>query len=128
MSDAKEALQAWVEKIRSLEDTSGFAEVAAPILQADIETSIEANRGPDGKRWELTKAGYLPLKNAAKALTVVATANTIVATLKGPEALHHLGAARGHVKRQILPTRAIPDSAVRSLEAAWHEWCAEKLK
>jgi hypothetical protein len=83
---------------------------------------------PDGTPWQKTKAGEQPLQNAAKALTVVAVGNTVVATLRGPEALHHLGAVKGHIRRQILPTRAIPDSAVKALENAYYEWCQQKLK
>jgi hypothetical protein len=128
MSDAKEALQAWVEKIRGLSDTSGFAEIAADELQKDIEENIELGLSPDGTPWQKTKAGEQPLQNAAKALTVSVVGNTVVATLRGPEALHHLGAAKGHIRRQILPTRAIPASAVKALEAAWPEWCRKQLK
>jgi hypothetical protein len=128
MSDAREALQAWVTKIRSLSDTSGFAEIAADKLREDIEENIELGIGPDGTAWQPTKEGKQPLQNAAKTLSVVASGNTVVATLRGPEALHHLGAVKGHIRRQILPTRAIPDSAVKALENAYYEWCQQKLK
>ena len=90
----------------------------ATALKLELEGQIARGEGPDGTPWEKTKDGKVPLQNAAKALTVTASGRAVIAELKGPEALHHLGAAKGKIKRQILPTRAMPDKFVAALKTA----------
>jgi hypothetical protein len=41
----------------------------------------------------------------------------ILLKLTGNEVRHHDGTARGHVRRQILPTRKVPDTMGRAIKA-----------
>lgn len=128
MSGGHAVMRQWIEQINSLVDApQAIAPVVATKLRAEIEGNIAAGRGPDGTPWQPTKAGKRPLQNAAKALTVVAQGTVIVAAIVGPEALHHWGAVTGGIKRQILPTRDIPQPVVTAIQTAWTERCAKVL-
>ena len=70
--------------------------------------NIAAQRGPDGEAWPKSKDGAPVLVNAAKELTAQAVNGAVLITLRGPEARHHLGIAKGRVQRRILPSKGIP--------------------
>lgn len=84
-------------------------------LKAVLTENIAAQRGPDGVPWPATKDGAPALAHAADALTVQVVGGTVLCTLTGPEARHHLGIARGRVKRQILPTKGIPGPVAEAI-------------
>lgn len=111
------ALDEQIRRLRSLKAVG--AEVApkvAEALRTELESQIAEGVGPGGKPWKLTKAGKVPLRNAAAALSVKAVGSAVIARLTGPTALHHLGAAAGHIRRAILPTRKLPDRAVAAIK------------
>lgn len=118
MSNGFAALQAQIARVKSLE---GFAKDVAPdvavALEVELQRQISAGVGPDGQPWKLTRDGAVPLRGAAKDLRAAAVGTTVIATLSGPEALHHKGRARGGVQRQILPSKWIPAPAVRAIKA-----------
>lgn len=107
------------EQIARLRRLPTLVHTAAPtvarVVEQEITAQIARGVGPDGRPWAPTQDGQQPLRNAAKALRVSSVGNAVVATLTGVEARHHLGAVRGSVKREILPTGRIPDPITRSI-------------
>lgn len=106
---ARAQLEEWIERVESLGELA--VEVAPEIaveLDSGLRANIAAGRGPGGEQWPATKAGKPALRGAGKALSVRAVGNVVLATLTGPEARHHLGAVRGGLKRQILPSTSLP--------------------
>jgi len=102
-------LQRWIDQVNSLgELPSEVAKDIAPVLDSEIKKNIAAGVDPAGKPWPLTKEGKKPLTNAGAALTVKAISSVVQAKLEGHVALHHLGAAKGNVRRQILPSSGLP--------------------
>ena len=80
----------------------------ARAIEAQIHANISAGRAPDGRAWPKTKEGEAALTNAAKAVTVSASGNTIIVRVAGVEARHDLGRIRGRVQRQIIPHGSLP--------------------
>lgn len=102
-------MQGWIEKLNQLGDLpTEVAKDVAPVLDAKIKANIAAGVDPGGKPWPLTKDGRKPLTNAGAALTVRAISSVVQAKLVGHVALHHLGAAKGNIRRQILPSSGLP--------------------
>lgn len=110
------ALDAHIARIRQLEQLGArAAPEVAQAVEREIGTQIVAGTGPDGKAWPKTQAGTAPLRGAARALRVRAISSVVVATIEGHHALHHQGRARGGVRRQILPTKGIPQTVERAI-------------
>lgn len=108
-----------VAQLRAIKDLGQrVAPMIAQDLRVEIGQQIERAETPDGRAWQETQDGRKPLRNAAKALSVRAVGTTIVAMLEGPEARHHTGKARGGIKREILPSKDIPDSMARVTKRA----------
>jgi len=105
-----------VAKLRGLTPKirEALPEVAFAVGQVFRE-NIAAQRGPDGTPWPATKDGAPALVHAADALTVQVVGGTVLATITGPDARHHLGLGRGRVKRPILPTKGIPQPIVDAI-------------
>ena len=117
------ALDAQIKKLKSLRLLpEEAAKEVAIALGDELRANITAGRGPDGEAWQPTKDGQVPLRNAAANLTVRAVGTTVTATVLGPEALHSIGAARGGIKRAILPTKRIPDAAIKAIQKVWDKW------
>lgn len=116
MADGLPELDRWIERLREM---GSLAERSAPAVaravEADILEHVSRGVGPDGAPWPPTADGHLPLQGVAKDLRVRAVGTTVVATLEGVHARHHLGAVRGGKKRPILPTRRMPDSMTRAV-------------
>lgn len=95
-----------------------IVEEVAPELAKELHAvtaeNVAAQRGPDGKAWEPGQENNEVLSGAMKNVDTRAVGNVIVQTLRGPEAKHHLGIARGRVKREIIPTKKIPDAFVKA--------------
>jgi hypothetical protein len=102
-----------IRRVRGLER---FPERAAPAiaraLESELRRSIAAGAAPDGTAWKPTQDGRVPLRGAARALTVRATGAFVLARLTGVEARHHFGWVRGGLARPILPTTSVLPSAV----------------
>lgn len=116
-ADPTGTIQEWIERLNAL---ATLPVQLAPKVAAELDKQIRANVAagvdPDGKAWPATRDGKQPLRNAGKALTVRALGTRIVATLTGPEALHHLGRARGGVVRRILPSAKLPGAVVAAIK------------
>lgn len=102
-------LRAAPERAREL-----LPEMAAEV-QLVLAENIAAERGPDGTPWPATKDGRHALKNAAGDLTSQVVGTAILVTLQAPSSLHHLGIARGGVRRPILPSKGIPAPVAEAL-------------
>jgi hypothetical protein len=120
------SLDALIRRLRELET---FPERVAPAVAVKVKEilvqQIAAAQFPSGAAWPDTQDGRKALRNAAKALDVTAVGNVIVARLNGVEARHSVGAVRGHVQRQILPSAKGQLKAISEGVAAV---IAEKLK
>lgn len=114
------ALDAHISRIRYLSELGQrSAPSVAKALERELGAQIAAGVDPNGKPLQPTKEGKTPLTGAAKALRVRPIGSVVLATLEGPEALHHQGRARGGVRRQILPTGgAIPPTVERAVKTA----------
>lgn len=110
MADGFAALQAQIDRVRALE---GLPRAAAPECALELKDELAAQIGrgvdPYGEKWEPRKdTGDQPLQNAAKATAVVAVGTTVFCRVKGPEARHSTGTARGGTVRRILPVSGLP--------------------
>lgn len=118
MSDAVAKLNAAIARLRRLADPTEFAPEVATALREELQDQIARGVGPDGKPWQPTAAGKLPLRGAASALRVVAVGSRIVASIGGKYAYHHRGQTRGNVARPILPSRALSAPMKNAIKAA----------
>lgn len=105
MTDAAHAaLSAHIARIRTL---PALAKRVLPKVAREVarETEAQIARGesPDGQPWQPTKDGRTPLRGAARAVRVAVEGGSIVVSVEGYHALHHMGRARGGVRRQIIP-------------------------
>ncbi len=116
MADGNIAMNAQIKKLRKLAKlVDDSAPDVAKAVKVEMVKQIDKATGPDGKAWQVTQAGTRPLKNAAQSLTVQAAGAVIILRLIGRHARHHLGAVKGKIKREILPTRKIPDPVARAI-------------
>lgn len=123
MANGFSELDAMIQRVQRIE---GFVRDAAPdvaeALEDELHAQIARGEGPDGRKWApRADDGGQPLRGAAKALAVVPVGTTIFARLKGPEARHHLGIAKGGTVRQILPVRNLPNPVVRAFKRVLRE-------
>lgn len=112
-----------------LRELPQIARQAAPELaeavRVELQATAAAGTSATGQAWLPRKSdGGRAMADAADAIKVAAVGTSIVAVVRGPEALHHRGFSRGGVRRSILPTTsAIPpkvQTAVRDvLDAAF---------
>jgi hypothetical protein len=103
-------LDAMIAKIRRIPQIAKRAapDVAVAVRAVVLET-INAGTTPEGEAWAPRKEdGARPLAGAARALKVAPIGTRIFFRIAGPEARHHLGRARGGVRRGIIPTRLTP--------------------
>lgn len=116
-------LDAWISRLKTLprELTEKAAPEVAEVLRDEITKTIAAGTGPDGKAWQATKEGKVPLRNAAGALYVGAVGTKVIARLVGPEARHHLGRAKGGIERPILPSKDVPAPVVTAINTVLGE-------
>lgn len=104
-SSALAALRERIEQLRALQQAPArVAPLVAEAVHTALVTQIAGARFPSGAAWPSTQEGKRALVNAAGALAVRAIGSVIVARLSGPEARHSVGAVRGHIQRQILPS------------------------
>lgn len=111
------ALDAQLRCLRALpRSVETMTPKVAKALDTELRAQIDAGQAPDGTPWPPTEKGERALKNAGAALTVEAHGTVILAKLTGPTALHHMGHARGGVRRQVLPDSKMPDRLTAALE------------
>lgn len=112
-------LDAMIAKLR---DVPKLVEEALPEvadeIKEEIGKNIVAQRGPDGVPWTAPKDPETKtvLQNALKAVTSKAIGRVITVMITGPEARHHLGIAKGRIKREIIPTKKLPHTFVNAIE------------
>lgn len=110
-------LDAHIARIKALPGMVGrVAPAVGQALETELTRQIARGVGPDGTPWPKTKEGEQPLRHAARALRVRAVGTTVVASLEGHHARHHLGAVKGGVRRPILPSSTIPAPAVKAID------------
>lgn len=111
---ARERLAQLAKDLRALPRAMALevAPEGAKKLDEVLRANIAAGVAPDGSAWPLRQDGGQALQHAGDALEVKALDTVILARLTGPTALHHLGKARGHVQRRILPTKFAPQPVV----------------
>lgn len=131
MSDGEEAFARMLATVRALPT---LPERAAPdiavAIKAEIERTIAAGTAPDGTPWAPRKKdGGAPLRKASSALYAGAIGRVIYVRVLGTEARHHIGTARGGVRRQIIPTSVTLTPAIKTaigdtLKRHFHELVA----
>jgi hypothetical protein len=124
MASGHEALDAHIARLRTL--GTSFVRDAAPEIadacRGVLERQIAAGVDPNGKPWPAKKDGEgKPLAHAADALVVVPVGTTVFMRLKGPEARHHKGIAKGGTVRRILPVVDIPAPMSRAITSVLNE-------
>lgn len=113
MASGAQKLEEHLSRIREL---AKFADRAAPVvrdeLRREIVRSSRAQESPAGLSWRPpeTVEGRI-LRHVDDHLRVRAVGTTIVATLTGRYARHHLGAVRGGAGKT--PRRIIPNDLSR---------------
>ena len=116
MADGFAQLDAMIARVRAL---PAIAERAAPAVadavREELQRTIAAGESADGKPWAPKADGGKPLANAAAALGVVAVGKVVIIRLRGPEARHHLGWAKGGKQRPIIPIDQIPPAMARRI-------------
>lgn len=124
-----ETIDAMIAKLKSIsEDTpKELAAKAVPLVKAEITRSIAAGNDPSGVAWKKTKEGNTPLRNAADSLSVNSVGNVVIVRLDNHHAKHHFGIVKGGIRRQVIPTREIPDPIVRALKELANLEIARKL-
>lgn len=118
MADGFAELEAQIARLQRVAELPRLAAPdVAEALQEELEAQIARGQGPDGEAWAPRQEdGGQPLRGAAQALGVAAVGTTVIARLKGPEARHHLGRAKGGIVRRILPVQGIPDPMTRAIK------------
>lgn len=108
------------DQIRRLRTLAGFGAASAPVVARAVKVEsrkqVAAGLAPDGRPLQLTKEGKQPLRNAGQAITVRAVGSTVLMVIKGHHARHHLGFAKGKIKRPLIPTDEIPAPMTRAIE------------
>lgn len=120
MANGFAALEAHIARLHALgELTRRAAPAAADAVEGVLHRQIAAGVDPDGKAWAPRKDnGEQPLQHAADALAVVPLGTKVYCRLKGPEARHHRGTARGGIVRRILPVKGLPKPMERAITDA----------
>ena len=115
--DPNKDVRAWIEKLNSI---GNVAKDSVPELAKEVEKIIirnaSAQRGPDGKRWPASLDGQRVLSNVKQNLRVRVVRETVVVSLKGRYARHHLGVVRGKISRPIIPSGRIPTPMVEAIK------------
>ncbi len=116
MADGRAALEQHIARVRGLPRlVEATAPAIAEALERDIEAQIARAETPEGVPWKPTATGDKALRKAARAIAVGAIGDVLVIRLSGVEARHHYGAVKGGVKRQVIPTAAIPAPTVKTI-------------
>ena len=117
MADGRAKLDAWIKMLRTLpaDVTREAAPAVADALRADIEASVSRAQSPDGTPWKPKLDGEQALVDAAQDVTVTPLDSVVLVKFTGKFVRHHRGMARGGIKRQVIPTRKVPDAVLRTI-------------
>lgn len=89
----------------------------ARALKADIDEHVARGQAPDGAAWQLKQDGEQALVGAQQTVDVSFSGSVVLAVMRGKFVRHHKGTARGGIRRQVLPTRKIPEAVTRAIGA-----------
>lgn len=116
------ALRSRIARIQTLPaEIPAIASQVSDRIRKIIAGNIAAGVSPDGKKWPETEDGHQPLSNAMQAVDVRAIGPVVVVSVDGIENRHHIGNVKGGKKREIIPSRRIPDPMVRALDEVTQE-------
>lgn len=102
MNDGDQDLEALAKTLRALKDlVPQVAKQSAPAILAEVQRTAAAGVSATGQSWDTKKDGSRALPNAAGALSVVTSRNSVTVVLKGAYVFHHQ--ATGKIRRPILP-------------------------
>lgn len=120
MSDDVDAfLREKISKVKGLGGSAAeIASEAVKELRKELEAQVSRGETPAGERWRPTLAGDPPLQNADEAVTITQAGSVILYRVAGPTALHHLGKAKGRIRRQVIPDKIEPKMAAALKRAA----------
>jgi hypothetical protein len=108
VTDGFAALDQQIERVRALEGMVDRAMPAiADVVESSVRETIARQVSPYGLPWKPTKSGKPALEGAAKAIAVSRSGKTVLVTLSGVEARHHLGWVRGGVSRKMIPDEGV---------------------
>lgn len=111
MSDVLTELDARVAQLRELQRVARdeLPRELGRVVQRHVLEAVRAGRSPDGDPWPRREDGDRALRDAADGIRVdVSRATVAVSITKRHLELHHLGRARGGVRRPLLPTTITP--------------------
>lgn len=127
-SNAMAALRARIVQIRTISAAiPRVATTAVGEVRSIIAANVAAQRGPDGQPWPSSVDGQPVLVGAMKHVDVRAVGSTIVVTVDGTENRHHTGRVRGGKRRDIIPSRAMPETVSEALDKATQTVLTEHL-
>ncbi len=121
-------LEEIIAQINSYKDLpKKIAPQVADELRNIIAGNVKAQRNPDGSAWPKGQYGQSSvLTGAMSNISVNAIGAVITARVEGPEARHHLGAVKGKVVRQLIPSSKVPHSVVEAIRKALASWAGSK--
>ncbi len=116
MPDGSIAMRAQIARLRQLPTlVNRAAPLVARAVEREIVSATKRGVGPDGKAWEKTVDGHVPLQHVEKDLSVRAVKTVVVARLDDVYARHDVGAVKGGKRRQILPSGALTEPISRAI-------------
>jgi hypothetical protein len=110
-------LDALLDLLRTEKLESEDVDACVDALIDKTASNIAEQVDPYGHAWRPGRDGQQVLQNAMKAISVEAHGTTIEFSVTGPEALHHVGSARGYrggsknlggFRRPLIPFSKIP--------------------
>lgn len=111
MADVVADLDARIAKIRELQRVARdeLPRELGRVVERHVLDAVRAGRSPDGEPWPRREDGARALEDAAEGIRVdVSRSAVTVSITKRHLELHHLGRARGGVRRPLLPTTITP--------------------
>ena len=110
-------LDALLEFLRNEKLEPSDAEACIQPLKSQTAANIAAQVDPYGHAWQPGKDGQPVLQNAMGAIEITSSGTALEFSVSGPEALHHVGSARGYhggssklggYRRVLIPFSKIP--------------------
>jgi hypothetical protein len=111
MADVLTKLDARVAQLRELQRVARdeLPRELGRVVERHVLEAVRAGRSPDGEPWPRREDGARALDEAADGIRVdVSRATVTVSITKRHLELHHLGRARGGIRRPLLPTTITP--------------------
>lgn len=111
MADVLADIDARIAKIRELQRVARdeLPRELGRVVERHVLDAVRAGRSPDGEPWPRREDGARALEDAADGIRVDVTRTAVTVSItKRHLELHHLGRARGGVRRPLLPTTITP--------------------